>query len=252
MNEGFDRSRILHEDENCIVVDKRIGEAMEGAKSGVEDLGAILARALGTRKNAAGKDFPPTAVHRLDVPVSGCALFARNPAALAFLNTVFAEGRARKTYWAVVEPPREGETGEIAAEGKTVELVHWLSVDAQTNKSHVHDEEAPDRKRAVLRYRVVGRGDRYLFLEIELITGRHHQIRAQLAAVGLRIKGDLKYGARRSEKGGGIRLHARSLAFPDFSRPEAFIQTVAEPPLGDALWAAFGAAAAGGPGTGSS
>jgi 23S rRNA pseudouridine1911/1915/1917 synthase len=250
MNEGFDRSRILHEDENCVVVDKRIGEAMEGAKSGVEDLGAILAKALGVRKNAAGKDFPPTAVHRLDVPVSGCALFARNPAALAFLSTVFAEGRARKTYWAIVEPPRPGEAeGEAPVEGKTVELVHWLSVDAQTNKSHVHDEEGPDRKRAVLRYRVVGRGDRYLFLEIELVTGRHHQIRAQLAAVGLRIKGDLKYGARRSEKGGGIRLHARSLAFPDFARPEAFVQTVAKVPADDALWAAFEAAAAGGAGT---
>jgi 23S rRNA pseudouridine1911/1915/1917 synthase len=230
------------------VVDKRIGEAMEGAKSGVEDLGALLARALGVRKNAAGKDFPPTAVHRLDVPVSGCALFARNPQALAYLNTQFAEGHARKTYWAIVEAPQEGQEAGIPEAGQTVELVHWLSVDPQTNKSHVHDEETPDRKKAVLRYRVVGRGDRYLFVEVELITGRHHQIRAQLAAAGLRIKGDLKYGARRSEKGGGIRLHARSLAFSDFARPESFIQVVAEPPLDDALWAAFKAAAASGPG----
>ncbi len=248
MNDQFDKSRMLHEDENCVVVDKRIGEAMEGAKGGVVDLGALLARALGVSKNAAGKDFPPTAVHRLDVPVSGCALFARNPQALAYLNTLFAEGRARKTYWAIVEAPQEGQAAGIPEEGKTVELVHWLSVDPQTNKSHVHDEEATDRKKAVLRYRVVGRGDRYLFVEVELITGRHHQIRAQLAAAGLRIKGDLKYGARRSEKGGGIRLHARSLAFSDFARPSSFIQVVAEPPLDDALWAAFKAAAAGGPG----
>lgn len=246
MNEVFDRSRLLHEDENCVVVDKRIGEAMEGAKGDVADLGAVLARAIGTRKNAEGKEFSPTAVHRLDVPVTGCALFARNPAALAFLNTVFSEGRARKTYWAIVEPPREGDPvvpASLEADGKTVELVHWLSVDGRTNKSHVHAEEGPDRKRAVLRYRIVGRGDRYLFLEIELITGRHHQIRAQLAAVGLRIKGDLKYGAHRSEKGGGIRLHARSLSFPDFARQEAFIQTVAKVPADDALWAAFEAAA---------
>ena len=140
----------------------------------------------------------------------------------------------------------------LPAEG---ELVHWLYENKMTNKSLVLplDAEPPTRRRirerpkkAVLRYRVVGKGDHYLFLEINLVTGRHHQIRAQLAAVGLHIKGDLKYGAKRSEKDGGIRLHAYSLVFPDTlkARSRRKIKVKAVPPLQDPLWKAFAEAAA--------
>lgn len=244
MKERFDKGRILHQDDACLVVNKACGEAMEGAGKDAVDLPVLLAEAVGSGLTSEGKVFLPTAVHRIDVPVTGCALFARTPAALAFLNSCFADGRARKTYWAVVEPPRDG-----AAPVEAAELVHWIAVDGKHNKSYAHDQELRDRKRAVLRYRIVGRGERYLFLEVELITGRHHQIRAQLAAAGMVIKGDLKYGARRSEQGGGIRLHARSLAFPDPQAVDSptppYIQTLAPLPVEDALWAAFQAACQG-------
>lgn len=239
MKDVLETERILHVDDRCVVVNKKVGEAMDSAGEGMVDLAASLAKAVAPGKKADGSPFPPTAVHRLDVPVTGCALFARDTEALAFLNKAFADGTARKTYWAVVEKPQDGRQ---LPEGQ-VELVHWLSFDPKANKSRAFDSDGPERKRSVLRYRVVGSGDRYLFLEVELITGRHHQIRAQLAAEGLVIKGDLKYGSRRSEKGGGIRLHARSLAFPDISRPGAYVQATAPLPEGNALWSAFEAAA---------
>ncbi len=212
MIDALEPSKILYQDAQCVVVNKGYGEAMEGVGEGLVNLPELLA----------------------NVPVSGCALFGRTPIALADLNSCFADGRARKTYWAVCELPRDGSEPVQAAE-----LVHFIQVDGKHNKSYAHTEDGRERKRAILRYRVIGRGDRYLFLEIELITGRHHQIRAQLAAAGLFIKGDLKYGARRSETGGGIRLHARSLAFPDPTKPETYIQVTAAPPVRDPLWQAF-------------
>jgi 23S rRNA pseudouridine1911/1915/1917 synthase len=194
-----------------------------------------------------GKQFGGTftAVHRLDVPVSGCTLFAGSPAGLSFLNAAFAAGRVQKYYWAIVEMPR---TGTSVAD--TGELVHWLETDRRKNKSAAFPEEGPGhllqgnspRKKAILRYRIIGRGTNYLFMEIELVSGRRHQIRAQLAALGLHIKGDLKYGARRSEKAGGIRLHARSLRFPaPPGSPETGedILVRAAPPLRDRLWEDF-------------
>ncbi len=238
MTEAIDPARILHLDANCAVVDKRAGEAMEGASEGLVDLPQALAARIGSGKNAAGNEFGPTAVHRLDVPVTGCALFARTPAALAFLNTCFAEGKARKIYWAITELPKTGVVVPDAAE-----LVHHIAVDGRHNKAYAHLEAGPERKKAILRYRIVGKGERYLFVEIELITGRHHQIRAQLAAIGLCIKGDLKYGARRSEPAGGIRLYARSLSFPDLDREGAYVQVTAPLPVRDPLWLAFEQAA---------
>ena len=129
----------------------------------------------------------------------------------------------------MVENPPAGTVLPEAAE-----LVHWIGTDKRQNKSMAYEEEKRGRKEGILRYRIRGRGDRYLFFEIELVTGRHHQIRAQLEALGLHIRGDLKYGARRSEKGGGIRLHARSLYFP--SPAGGFIQVSAPPPRKDSLW----------------
>jgi 23S rRNA pseudouridine1911/1915/1917 synthase len=180
------------------------------------------------------------------MPVSGCLLLAKTQAAAAFLGKAFARHGClvEKRYWAITELPKSENA--LPQEG---ELVHWLGFDSKTNKSfafpleRMNDTAAAKRrkglKKAILRYRIAGRGEHYLFLEIDLVTGRHHQIRAQLAALGLHIKGDLKYGARRSEKSGGIRLHAYSLAFPNPLRPDEMIRVQAPPPVADSLWSAF-------------
>jgi 23S rRNA pseudouridine1911/1915/1917 synthase len=229
----IDESRVLYVSEECLVINKLAGEAAEGAEEGRPDLSRMVAEQYG-RGEKDPEGFSPTAVHRLDVPVTGCTLFARTPGALAFLNKAFAEGRVEKYYWAVIEnPPPDRELPE------TGELIHWIETDKKQNKSRAFEEEGPRRKRAVLRYRVKGWGKHYTFLEIDLVTGRHHQIRAQLAALGLHIKGDLKYGARRSEKTGGIRLHARSLYFPEPSGEGHIVHITASPPLQDKLWKDF-------------
>ncbi|MDR1239504.1 MAG: RNA pseudouridine synthase [Treponema sp.] len=227
---ALDVSRILYEDENCLVVNKRPGETAEGSTGNVTDLSPLLAAAY-------PGPFVPAAVHRLDVPVSGCLLFARTPQALSFLSGAFSGAggrRVEKRYWAITEPPPP-----VPALRESGELIHWIKHDPRTNKTTAFEKSAPGLKQAVLRYRLVGRGQRYLFFEIELVTGRHHQIRAQLARLGLHIKGDLKYGARRSEKEGGIRLHARSLCFPNPARQDDTIRVTAPPPVRDNLWDAF-------------
>jgi len=246
-------SRILHCDANCVAVNKMPGEAAEGAGKGMESLPELLAAELAapcypppSAPLSAQPPLPlPAAVHRLDVPVSGCTLFARTKSALSFLSSAFSQSAAiEKRYWAIIELPRDGELDLRFSE--SAELTHWIQFDARRNKSVAHDEPGPGRKKAILRCSFAGRGRGYLFAEIELVTGRHHQIRAQLARMGLRIKGDLKYGARRSEKNGGIRLHARALSFPDpaQARPAGSrIALLAAPPLQDSLWQAFEEAA---------
>jgi 23S rRNA pseudouridine1911/1915/1917 synthase len=226
--------RIIHEDVNCVVINKIPGEAMEGAAPGMGDLPALL----GERYGGDGENSSlPTAVHRLDVPVSGCALFALNARSRSFLGGVFAEGAAERVYWAITEKPRLP-----LALKETGELIHWIRHDRGRNKSLAFTEPGPGRKRALLRYRLAGEGISYLFFEVSLVTGRHHQIRAQFGAAGLAVKGDLKYGARRSETGGGIRLHARSLCFPDPAGNGGVresIRITAPPPFRDRLWEAF-------------
>ena len=202
---------LIFENEACLVKNKLIGESSEFPDDG------------------AGK-FP---VHRLDTPVSGCLLLAKTPEAARFLSAAFAAGDVEKRYWAITEKPANGG----AAEGG--ELIHWLHFDRVKNKSFACDKAAPGRKKALLRYRVSGAGKHYLFLEVDLVTGRHHQIRAQLAAAGFHIKGDLKYGARRSETSGGIRLHARSIIFPNPLSSAQRIEVKTLPPVMDALWTAF-------------
>ena len=219
---------LLFQNEACMVINKLPGEFSE--LPGIDEAGGA-------------KFFP---VHRLDTPVSGCLLLAKNPEAAAFLGAAFAEPaagkgsgecRVEKRYWAIIEMPPE----DLPAEG---ELVHWINYNRKANKSFASPvKQRADSKKAVLRYRVTGKGERYLFLEIDLVTGRHHQIRSQLAAIGLRIKGDLKYGARRSEKGGGIRLHAYSLAFPNPLDPAETIRVSTLPPVMDPLWEDFAATA---------
>lgn len=225
-------ARILYVDENCLGINKVSGEATQGAEAGMRDLSLILGSQIGESPTAPG--FLPTAVHRLDVPVSGVTLFARTPTALAFLNAGFAQGRIEKRYWAIVEKPPS-----VLEFPETGELVHWIKTDVKRNKSMVYDEKIPAAKKGMLRYRIIGYGDHYIFLEIELLTGRHHQIRAQFAHLGLPIKGDLKYGARRSEKGGGIRLHSYSLTFPNPAGNGETISVTALPPIRDRLWEAF-------------
>ena len=239
---GF-ASRILYCDIDCVVVNKVPGEAVEGAGKGMVDLPRLLAGELSNPDREPAWALPaenalamPTAVHRLDVPVSGCAVFARTSGALAFLSAAFANQAVEKKYWAIVELP---ESALPAAENKKTELVHWIQFDSKRNKSIACNEPGPGRKKAVLRYRQAGKGENYLFLEVELVTGRHHQIRAQLAQLGLHVKGDLKYGARRSERNGGIRLHARSLSFPNPTENGSRITVLADPPLSDNLWQAF-------------
>ncbi|MDR2479381.1 MAG: RNA pseudouridine synthase [Treponema sp.] len=232
-------SRILYISPRCLVINKLPGEAVEGAGAGMEDLPRLLARSLEQTETPHPEESLalPLAVHRLDVPVTGCALFARTRRALAFLNAAFAGKNAapgiEKRYWAVTEQPRSGlvipESGE---------LVHWLFFDKRKNKSFAYNEPGPGRKKAALRYHLAGFGRNYLFFEIELASGRHHQIRAQFAASGLYVKGDLKYGAKRSEKNGGIRLHARSLSFFDPGDTGKKITLQAAPPE-DNLWLAF-------------
>ncbi len=176
------------------------------------------------------------AVHRLDVPVTGCALFALTKDALVFLNDAFAGKNAmvvEKIYWAIVEKPSRPVNDSVLS---GADLVHWIETNSQKNISFAYNENAPGRKKASLRLRKTGEGKNYLFMEIELLSGRHHQIRAQLAKEGLHIKGDLKYGAKRSEKGGGIRLHARSLSFPDPLNKDGKIRVIADPPEPDNLW----------------
>jgi 23S rRNA pseudouridine1911/1915/1917 synthase len=222
------KTRILYQSEACIAVNKLAGEAVEGASSGMTDLPKELSAILPANTELI------EAVHRLDVPVTGCALFALTRPALSFLNSVFAEENStvEKYYWAILEKPSEcpSESGE---------LIHYIETNSNKNKSFAFKEDGSGRKKAVLRYKIKGEGTNYLFAEIRLLTGRHHQIRAQLAAEGLHIKGDLKYGAKRSEKDGGIRLHARSLVFPDPLNKNEKITVTADPPVLDNLWREF-------------
>ncbi|MDR0320036.1 MAG: RNA pseudouridine synthase [Treponema sp.] len=223
------QSRILYQSELCIVINKLKGEACEGAKGKIIDLPSALAKILPEKPELI------EAVHRLDVPVTGCALFALTSSALEYLNAAFASQQAQgveKRYWAIVEKP----SASLPSNG---EIVHWIETKSGINKSFAYNEEGYGRKKASLKYRITGEGKNYLFVEIQLLSGRHHQIRAQLAAIGLKIKGDLKYGAKRSEKDGGIRLHARSLAFPNPFKNGEKISVTAQPPQMDALWEAF-------------
>jgi len=213
--------RLLFSNDACLVINKLPGESSEsifppGEKYPVEKF--------------------PAPVHRLDMPATGCLLLARTPGAAAFLGAAFAERRAEKRYWAIIEKPQAE-----SALPSSCELVHWLSENKRTNKAYANSvgDTGKAGKKAILRYRLIGAGEHYLFMEIDLVTGRHHQIRSQLAAIGLHIKGDLKYGARRSEKNGGIRLHAYSLAFPNPLAPDQTITVKAQPPVMDPLWTAF-------------
>ena len=202
--------QVLYEDNHVIIVNKWSGEIVQGDKTGDRPLSDIVKDYIKEKYRKPGAVFLGV-VHRLDRPVSGVVVFARTSKALTRLNAMFASREdVRKTYWAIVE--RQNEKGDWRNEG-WLTLEHWLTRNERQNKSYAYDHEVPYSKKAVLRCRPIARGDRYALLEVQLLTGRHHQIRCQLSAVGCPIKGDLKYGARRSNPDGSISLHARRVEF---------------------------------------
>ena len=220
--------KVLYEDNHIIVVNKQSGEIVQGDKTGDTPLSDIVKAYLKEKYNKPGNVFLGV-VHRLDRPVSGVVLFAKTSKALPRLNKLFAEHeKVKKTYWAIVanKPPQESGT-----------LTHWLTRNEKTNTAKAYDREVPNSKKAVLDYRLIAASERYFLLEIQLHTGRHHQIRCQLAKMGCPIKGDLKYGAPRSNPDGSICLHARHLELVHPVSHEAISITAPVPQ--DTLWRAF-------------
>jgi 23S rRNA pseudouridine1911/1915/1917 synthase len=235
-------TRILYEDNHLLVVSKLPGEITQGDKTGDEPMGEWVKRYLKEKYNKPGSVFLGV-VHRLDRPVSVAVVFARTSKALARLNAMLQKREIRKVYWAVcphpVPPPAGGlEPGTWNLEpGTWNHLIHYLKKNESQNKSYVFGTPGPGRLKAELRYRIVGNSDRYLLVEVELLTGRHHQIRAQLSAIGLPIRGDLKYGFPRSNPDGSIHLHARLV---EFVHPVSgsFISVVAPVPE-EKIWRIF-------------
>jgi 23S rRNA pseudouridine1911/1915/1917 synthase len=198
-----DNLQILHEDNHIIVVNKRVGDIVQGDKTGDKPLSEVVKEYLKEKYNKPGDVFLGV-VHRLDRPTTGIVVFARTSKALTRLNELFSKRETQKTYWAVVKnkPPKTEDN-----------LVHFLKRNEKNNTSKAHLKEVPESKKASLEYKIIKELNNYFALEINLHTGRHHQIRAQLSAIGCPIKGDLKYGFDRSNPDGGIHLHARKLVF---------------------------------------
>ena len=226
---------VVYEDNHIIIVNKRSGEIVQGDKTGDRPLSDLVKDYLKEKYQKPGAVFLGV-VHRLDRPVSGLVVFARTSKALTRLNKMFAEGEVHKTYWAIV---KRGERSEVR--GKRNEdwqtLEHWLVRNEKQNKSYAYDSEKPNAKKAILRYRIISQGDNYNLLEVNLMTGRHHQIRCQLAKIGCPIKGDLKYGAPRSNPDGSISLLSRRA---EFIHPVSKERITVEAPLpDDPLWQAL-------------
>jgi 23S rRNA pseudouridine1911/1915/1917 synthase len=196
-----DNLQIIHEDNHIIVVNKRVGDIVQGDITGDKPLSDVVKEYIKIKYNKPGDVFLGV-VHRLDRPTTGIVVFAKTSKALTRLNESFKNRETQKTYWAVVKntPPKEKDT-----------LTHFLKRNSKNNTSKAHLKEIPDSKLASLSYQIFKKLDNYFALEIDLHTGRHHQIRAQLQAIGCPIKGDLKYGFDRSNPDGGIHLHAKKL-----------------------------------------
>ncbi|WP_299099712.1 RluA family pseudouridine synthase [uncultured Winogradskyella sp.] len=195
--------QVLHEDNHIIVVNKRAGDIVQGDKTGDKPLSEVVKSYLKDKYNKEGNVYLGV-VHRLDRPTTGIVLFSKTSKALPRLNKLFAEKTAKKTYWALVknEPPKTSGT-----------LIHWLKKNPKNNKSTAYIKEVEGSKKAILHYKIIQTLDNFYLLEIDLETGRHHQIRVQLSSIGCPIKGDLKYGFNRSNKDASISLHARTLRF---------------------------------------
>lgn len=224
MHTTKDNLQVLYEDNHLIAVNKRPGDIVQGDKTGDRPLSEVVKDYIAEKYNKPGAVFLGV-VHRLDRPTSGVILFAKTSKALARLNKLFSTRETEKTYLAVVknEPPKTADT-----------LIHYLLRNPKQNKSYAYDREVRDSKKAILSYQLLQKLDRYYVLEIHLKTGRHHQIRAQLAAINCPIKGDLKYGFDRSNPDGSIHLHARSLKLIHPVTKEE-LTIVAAPPK-ETLW----------------
>lgn len=220
--------RVLYEDNHLIIINKHSSEIVQGDKTGDIPLSDLVKQYIRTKYNKTGDAFLGVA-HRLDRPVSGAVVFARTSKGLTRVNEMLRNHELKKLYWAVVRnvPPTAAGT-----------LEHYLKKNEKQNKSYVVDAAVDGAKKAVLKYELKGSGDHYHLLEVELLTGRHHQIRAQLAAIGCPVKGDLKYGYSRSNSNGSIHLHAREL---EFSHPvsKEMLRVIAPTPAGDTLWSYF-------------
>ncbi|MFT3796749.1 RluA family pseudouridine synthase [Flavobacterium sp.] len=216
--------QILHEDNHIIVVNKRVGDIVQGDKTGDKTLGEVVKEYIKDKYNKPGEVFLGV-VHRLDRPTTGIVVFARTSKALTRLNELFKNRETQKTYWAVVKnkPAKDSDT-----------LVHYLKKNEKNNTSKAHLKEVPDSKMAKLDYQIIATLQNYYALEIDLHTGRHHQIRSQLSAIGSPIKGDLKYGFDRSNPDGGIHLHARKLHFIHPVSKEAL--TIVAPVPDEKIW----------------
>ncbi|MBX9886721.1 MAG: RNA pseudouridine synthase [Flavobacteriaceae bacterium] len=195
--------QVLHEDNHIIVVNKRVGDIVQGDKTGDKPLSDIVKEYIKEKYNKPGEVYLGV-VHRLDRPTTGIVVFARTSKALTRLNELFKNRETQKTYWAIVKNKPEQ---------RQAKLIHFIKRNEKNNTSKAHTKEVPDSKLASLDYTIFKELNNYYALEINLHTGRHHQIRAQLAAINCPIKGDLKYGFDRSNPDGGIHLHARKLVF---------------------------------------
>lgn len=215
---------VVYEDNHIIIINKTCHEIVQGDKTGDTPLSETIKAWLKEKYNKPGNVFVGV-THRLDRPVSGLVVFAKTSKALSRLNEMFRTGQVRKTYWAIVrnEPPQQQGT-----------LVHYLTRNEKNNKSTAYISPRTSAQRAELDYRLIATGNNYRLLEIDLKTGRHHQIRCQLSKMGCPIKGDLKYGAERSNADGGISLHARRLQF-EHPVSHAMID-ISAPVPNDRLW----------------
>jgi len=218
---------VLYEDNHIIAVNKRPGDLVQGDQTGDATLADEVKAYIKKKYNKPGEVFLGI-VHRIDRPVSGVVLFARTSKALSRLNKMFQEKSIKKTYWAIVDKRPEQESGR---------LVHYIKKNQEKNRSNVFEKEKGGAKEAILNYKLILSFTNYHLLEIDLETGRHHQIRAQLARIGCHIKGDLKYGAKRSNKDGGISLHSRAITFEHPVKKVPL--TITATPPDESLWNEF-------------
>ena len=219
--------QVLYEDNHIIIVNKRSGDIVQADKTGDAPLSETVKQYIKEKYAKPGNVFIGV-THRLDRPVAGIALFAKTSKALSRLNNMFRNGEVHKTYWAITRNSPQQTEGT---------LTDWLVRNEKQNKSYAYDHEVPNSKKAVLNYRVIGKSDRYTLIEVQLMTGRHHQIRCQMARIGCPIKGDLKYGAPRSNTDGSISLLARKIEFVHPVSKETV--SVIAPLPNDTLWKAI-------------
>ena len=219
---------VIYEDNHIIVVNKTVNEIVQGDKTGDEPLVDKVKKYIKEKYNKPGEVFLGV-VHRLDRPTSGIVIFARTSKALSRLNEMFRNGDVHKTYWAITANCPKEDSGI---------LENYLKKNEKLNKSFIAKPQDKEAKKAVLKYQIVSKSDRYYLFEINLLTGRHHQIRCQLSSIGCPVKGDLKYGYPRSNPDGGLSLHARKVEFVHpVSKKE--ISIVADVPKNDKLWEFF-------------